>query len=125
MAMFNRFVAMRHFSSAAEKVKFTVVGNDDVKYEVETDVGKNLLQAGLAVDIPFQVACGGNGECCTCHVFLNSHIQRDPDYQEPEEAEQDSLDWSNGTNEFSRLSCQTKVTKSFHGQTIKWHEFDN
>ena len=63
------------------------------------------MQAGLLAKIPFQVACGGNAECCTCHVFLNNHIISSQDYIEAEEKELDALDWAEGTSEESRLAC--------------------
>ena len=65
------------------------------------------------------MACGGNAECCTCHVYLTRKIVTSQDYIEPKTKEIDALDWAEGelTDE-SRLACQTKVSKSFEGQTI-------
>ena len=72
---FNNIVTMKQFSSAPEKVKFIIKKvNKDKEYVVEGEVGQNMLKAGLEAKVPFQVACGGNGECCTCHVFLNDNI---------------------------------------------------
>jgi len=41
-------------------------------------------------------------------------------YAEPEEKEIDALDWAEGTDEHSRLACQTKLTSAFDGADIKF-----
>ena len=44
----------------------------------------------------FEVACGGNAECCTCHVYLTRAIVTSQDYIEPKMKEIDALDWAEG-----------------------------
>ena len=41
------------------------------------------------------------------------------DYEKPEDAERDALDWAAGTSPESRLACQMKVIASMEGQVIK------
>ena len=66
------------------------------------------------------MACGGNAECCTCHVHLTKKIVSAQDYIEAEERELDALDWVDaGLVDESRLACQTTITKSFDGQNIQ------
>ena len=64
-------------SDTPQLVKFTIVDEQDKEYQVEAEVGQNLMRAGLDAKVPFPVACGGNAECCTCHVYLNLHIMQD------------------------------------------------
>ena len=76
------------------------------------------MQAGIKAGVPFEVACGGNAECCTCHVQLSPELRQAPDYEEPREDEQDSLDDASGMTDDSRLACQMKVTASLDNQRI-------
>ena len=46
------------------------------------------------------------------------------DYEEPDERELDTLDFCDGATDESRLACQTKVIKAFHGQTFRLFEMD-
>ena len=83
---------------------------DGKKWQVEGDVGANLMSAGIASGVPFEVACGGNAQCCTCHVHMNDNIMKSQDYTDPEEKEIDAIDFAEESNEYSRLACQMKVT---------------
>ena len=83
-----------------------------------------MMQAGLIAKVPFQAACGGNAECCTCHCFMPKEVILSQDYEEPEERELDSLDFLDGVTDESRLACQMKVIKAFHGQTFRLLEMD-
>ena len=87
------------------------------------------MQIGLKIGVPFEEACGGNAECCTCHVYLPvEEVKRDEEgiidsnranvYQEPEDKELDALDFTSGTTENSRLACQMKVTWGLKDKTI-------
>lgn len=55
-------------------VQFKIVDESDKEYSVEAEVGDNMMQAGLKASVPFQVACGGNAECCTCHCFFPKEV---------------------------------------------------
>ncbi len=83
-----------------------------------------MMQAGLHAKVPFQVACGGNAECCTCHCFFPKEVIQSQDYEEPEERELDALDWCDGATDESRLACQAKVIKAFDGLTFRLSEMD-
>lgn len=64
-----------------------------------------MMQAGLRAGVKFEVACGGNAECCTCHVKLQDSVLQNPEYIEALDKEIDALDWAAGTDEHSRLAC--------------------
>ena len=61
--------------------------------------------------------CGGVCSCATCHV----HVQ--PEYWEkaggPGEMENDMLEFDENMNEYSRLSCQIKVSDEIDGIVLK------
>ena len=66
---------MRTFSTAADdKVTFKIIDEQDVEYTVEAEIGQNMMEAGIFAHVPFQVVCGGNAECNTCHCFLNKEV---------------------------------------------------
>jgi len=116
---------VRLFSTIDEqKVTFRIINDKDVVYEVEAKIGENMMQAGLKAKVPFQVACGGNAECCTCHCFFPKEIFESEDYEEPETRELDALDFCAGATDESRLACQVKVIKAFDGHTFRLLEMD-
>ena len=67
---------MRQFAedTKPDPVSFVMTDMKGGLYRIETEVGKNLMQEALKVEVPFPVACGGNAECCTCHVYLTKKI---------------------------------------------------
>ena len=77
------------------------------------------MKAGIKAGVPYEVACGGNAECCTCHVYMPKIVLESADYEKPDDAERDALDWAMGTSPESRLACQTKVIAAMEGLVIK------
>ena len=77
------------------------------------------MRAGIAYKVPFQVACGGNAECCTCHVYLTDAVMKSQDYTDPEDAELDALDFAEDTKDESRLACQFKIIPELEGQDVR------
>ena len=63
------------------------------------------MQAGLKAGVPYEVACGGNAECCTCHVYMPESLLKESDYEPPKQIEIDALDWADGHTAQSRLAC--------------------
>ena len=84
-------------------------------WDVQAEPGDNLMKVGIKAGVPYEVACGGNAECCTCHVYLPKSVIEAEDYIKPDDQERDALDWAHGTSEESRLACQTKVTAAMEG----------
>ena len=120
-----RMIMFRPFSTSDDqKVSFKIIDDKDTEYQVEAEIGQNMMRAGIYAKVPFAEACGGNAECCTCHCFFPEEIMEGQDYEEPEEKELDALDFCEGVTEVSRLACQVKVTKDFHGHTFRLVEMD-
>ncbi|MCL4115888.1 UNVERIFIED_CONTAM: hypothetical protein GTU68_014924 [Idotea baltica] len=61
--------------------------------------------------------CGGVCSCATCHVHV------DPEYMgtlpEAEEVEKDMLEFDDNVNQYSRLSCQIKVSDVNDGTILR------
>lgn len=76
---------------------------------LEVEPGSRLLDALLANDCPVMMACGGQGICATCHVYIEEgQHQLNP----ISEREQRTLALITGARGNSRLSCQTRVGDS-------------
>jgi 2Fe-2S ferredoxin len=78
------------------------------------------MQVGLRAGVKFEVACGGNAECCTCHVKLQDSVIKSPYYFAAESKEIDALDWAVGADDSSRLACQVKLTEAFEGANVRF-----
>lgn len=76
------------------------------------------MQAGIDHKVPYEVACGGNAICCTCHVYLAPETTQAKDYLSPKENELDALDSTCDVVNESRLACQTTVTESMDGTVM-------
>ena len=70
------------------------------------------MYSGIAAGVPFEEACGGNAECCTCHLHIPiEDILKDEEnvsdfiYKEPLDNELDALDFAQDSQENSRLAC--------------------
>lgn len=69
-----RFSA-RAFSTTEDKVMIKMVHvNGQQSWDIEAKVGQNLMAVGVDHKVPYEVACGGNAECCTCHVYIPERL---------------------------------------------------
>ncbi len=97
--------------------KITFITSDNQSISAEANSGSVME---LAVDNNVKGIdgdCGGVCSCATCHV----HVAPE-DMQKMEEAteiENDMLEFEDNVNEYSRLSCQLKVTDALDGITLK------
>ena len=92
---------------------------DGAKNEVSAENGQSLMQAATAGLIPGIVAEGG-GEliCATCHVYV------EPEWSgllpARSEVEEEMLEvTAEEPTEYSRLSCQIRVTDELDGLTVR------
>ena len=64
-----------------------------------------------------EAECGGACSCATCHVYVDD-AWREPTGQ-PDEMEEDMLDFAFDVRDSSRLSCQIKVTDELDGLVVQ------
>lgn len=74
--------------------------------KVELATNTRVLDALLAEQCPVMMACGGQGICATCHVYVSAGMEG---LTPMEEREERTLALITGAMENSRLSCQCKV----------------
>ena len=80
---------------------------------VKINEGQTILEASLAGGIPHYHACGGNGECSTCRVFVQSGEESITPFSRKERLLRKKLPFPMNV----RLACQTYVT----GPSVSLH----
>jgi ferredoxin, 2Fe-2S len=74
---------------------------------INAEVGKSLLELIQAAGEEITHKCGGNAECGSCHIFLQTGRKSVSKIQSIENAKLDSIV---GVGSKSRLACQATVT---------------
>jgi len=97
--------------------KITFITSDNETKNLEATAG-NLMELAVQNNIKgIDGNCGGVCSCATCHV----HVQ--PEHWdktgEPGELEKDMLEFDDNVSEYSRLSCQIKVSDAIDGIVVK------
>ena len=77
-----------------------------INEKVELATNTRVLDALLAETCPVMMACGGQGICATCHVYVTKGMEELTPMGEREEK---TLSLITGAMENSRLSCQCKI----------------
>ncbi|HEY1511206.1 MAG TPA: FAD-dependent oxidoreductase [Solirubrobacteraceae bacterium] len=85
---------------------------------VNIPVGRSLMEGSVRNNLPGIIAeCGGMCSCGTCHVYI------DPEWEgllpEPEYEEADLLEFLEGAEPNSRLSCQLVMTDELDGMVVR------
>jgi len=98
--------------------KLVIIDTEGGEKEVDVKNGFSVMEAIRDNGFDELLAlCGGCCSCATCHVkvdpaFADKIPPRSPD-------EDDLLDSLDGKNEYSRLSCQIKVTDELDGMRVQ------
>ncbi len=89
---------------------------DGKDYPVSGEDGESVMITAARHRVPgIDADCGGGCSCATCHVYL----PEDAEVPEASDMEKDMLDFADGLNDESRLSCQVLVTPALNGVRIK------
>lgn len=87
------------------------------RFQVEAEVGRSLMRAARAADVPgIEGQCGGCLSCATCHIFVDE--SRLADLPPATREELDLLEALLESRPNSRLSCQLRVSPLFSGMTF-------
>lgn len=73
---------------------------------VEILPGESILDAALRAGIAHTNACGGDGECTTCRIYVVDGVENCTERTRREERHSERL----GFDDAVRLACQTQVT---------------
>ncbi len=98
-------------------MKVNYIQPDGTRHEIEAEPGNTVMETAVDNDVPGIVAeCGGGCSCATCHVQVT------PEWYarvgQPEDIEQDMLEFVVDRKDTSRLGCQIELTPELDGLTV-------
>lgn len=76
-----------------------------------------VMEAAVKNAVPgIEAECGGACSCATCHVYVDDEWREKTG--QPDEMEEDMLDFAFDVRDSSRLSCQIKVSDELDGLVV-------
>jgi 2Fe-2S ferredoxin len=103
--------------------KVTYIQHDGAEHAVDVDPGLTLMEGSIRHNLPGIIAeCGGSCSCGTCHVYVDD--QWLPTLGAPAPEESELLEFIEGGQPNSRLSCQLLVSEHLDGMVVRVPEFD-
>ena len=97
--------------------KITYTEFNGKTHTIEVRTGQSVMEGAVRHNIPGIIAeCGGACSCATCHVYIDPAWFDKTGSRTP--AEVDMLDYANGVQDNSRLSCQIKVSDALDGLVL-------
>lgn len=98
--------------------KITFIEHNGTEHVVDAEVGMTVMEAAIKNMVPgIEAECGGACACATCHVYVDETWREKTG--QPQEMEEDMLDFAFDVRPNSRLSCQIKVTEDMDGLVVR------
>ena len=94
-----------------------VIDREGAEHELETLDGWRVMEIIRDHGLPIKAECGGACSCATCHVYVDKAWLGK--IQPVQEMEKTMLDFAEGVEANSRLSCQIQVTEALDGMTVR------
>jgi 2Fe-2S ferredoxin len=90
---------------------------DGSAHSIDGNIGTPVMHLARQNDLPGILAeCGGACCCATCHVHIDPQwMDRLP---QMDEEEQEMLEFAEGVDSYSRLSCQIKISEDIDGLVV-------
>ena len=96
----------------------TFVQADGARQTVRVQTGTSLMEAAVRAQVPgIEAKCRGGCACVTCHVYIEPRWRSE--LGAPSPMEESMLDFTDGVDTRSRLSCQVRVTRACHGLIVQ------
>jgi 3-phenylpropionate/trans-cinnamate dioxygenase ferredoxin reductase component len=106
----------------AGEPRVTFIQSDGVINTVDIPAGLTLMDGSVRNNLPGIIAeCGGMCSCGTCHVYVDD--QWGGLIPEPELEEEDLLEFIDGRESNSRLSCQIVMGDELDGLVVRVPQF--
>ena len=101
--------------------KITYVEHNGTEHAIDVKNGLSVMEGAVKNNIPgIDADCGGACACATCHVYVEeSWLDKTGDRSAMEES---MLDFAEGVEPNSRLSCQIKVSDALDGLRVTMPE---
>jgi 2Fe-2S ferredoxin len=98
------------------KIKY--IEHNGKEHVVDVKPGMSVMEGAVKNLIPgIDADCGGACACATCHVYVGQEWLSK--IEPMQEMEKTMLDFAEGVEGNSRLSCQIKVTEALDGFTVR------
>jgi 2Fe-2S ferredoxin len=96
----------------------TYIEHDGTEHTIEVKTGQSVMEGAVKHNIPgIDADCGGACACATCHVYVDEAWTEKTGA--PSAMEESMLDFAEGIEPNSRLSCQIKVTDDLDGLIVR------
>lgn len=101
--------------------KITYIEYDGTEHTVDVKTGLSVMEGAVRQNVPgIDADCGGSCACATCHVFVDTDwLAKTGERTTMEEA---ILDFADGVESNSRLSCQIEVSDALDGLVVRMPE---
>jgi ferredoxin, 2Fe-2S len=101
--------------------KITYIEHDGTEHTLEVKPGLSVMEGAVKNNVPgIDADCGGACACATCHVYVREDwLDKTGTRSAMEES---MLDFAEGVEANSRLSCQIKVTDALDGLVVTMPE---
>ena len=97
--------------------RITFIQKDGTERVVQAEPGMTVMEVAVKNSVPgIDAECGGACACATCHVYVEDAWREKTG--QPEQMEEDMLDFAFDMRPTSRLSCQIKVTDDLDGLVV-------
>ena len=101
--------------------KITYVEHDGTEHIIDVKPGQSVMEGAVKNNIPgIDADCGGACACATCHVYVDAAWQDKTGTKSA--MEESMLDFAEGVEPNSRLSCQIKVSDELDGLVVRMPE---
>ncbi len=101
--------------------KITYIEHDGTEHVIDVKAGLSVMEGAVKNNVPgIDADCGGACACATCHCYVDEAWQAKTG--EKTAMEESMLDFAEGVEPNSRLSCQIKVTDDLDGLVVRLPE---
>ena len=101
--------------------KITYIENNGAEHVIDVKSGLSVMEGAVKNNIPgIDADCGGACACATCHVYVDAAWTDKVGAKSA--MEESMLDFAEGVEPNSRLSCQIKVTDALDGLVVRMPE---
>ena len=101
--------------------KITYIEHDGTEHVIDVKAGLSVMEGAVKNNVPgIDADCGGACACGTCHCYVDAAWEAKTG--EKTAMEESMLDFAEGVEPNSRLSCQIKVTDDLDGLIVRLPE---
>jgi 2Fe-2S ferredoxin len=101
--------------------KVTYIEHDGTEHVIEVKSGLTVMEGAVKNNVPgIDADCGGACACATCHVYVSEDWLEKTGRRSA--MEESMLDFAEGVQDNSRLSCQIKVSDALDGLVVNMPE---